>query len=152
MILLGRSFSRGCARNGFSLVEVVVAIGIVAVALIGIFVLVQTGFKTYRDAMNSTVTSSIAQQMISQYILADFDSLAGNVTLTNYFDERGLLLSMADTSRAIYIATGMITNGPVAGVDPSRLCTVQVKITSPTQPEFHRDFISYLARQGAGGH
>ena len=49
------------STNGFSLVEVSVALGIVAFALIAILGLVPVGMKSARDAENDTRSSLIAQ-------------------------------------------------------------------------------------------
>jgi len=54
------------SSNGFSLVEVTVAIGIVAFALIAVIGLIPVGMKSARDAENDTRSSMIAQDAYSR--------------------------------------------------------------------------------------
>ena len=86
--------------NGFSLIEMVIAIGIVSFALVATLGLLQKGLFTFRDSMNSAVASQIGQRMINSAEQADFTGLS---TATNYFDEQGHLLP-ANSTTFIYQA------------------------------------------------
>jgi len=59
----------------FSLVEVVIAIGIVSFAFVGILGLLPAGMHQFRGAINTTVCTQIAQQIISDAQQTDFDTL-----------------------------------------------------------------------------
>jgi len=134
-------------RAGFSLVEVVMAIGIAVFALVGIFALLQNGLATYRNAMNSTISASISQQVLSQYLLADFDKLSALPPQTSYYDERGLPLSDG-LSNSIYTCVANVLPNPILGVDVDNLLAVHIVVSSPTQPQFRKEFTSWIARQG----
>lgn len=88
----------------FSLVEVTIAIGIVAFGFVAIFGLLPTGMTIFRQSINTTVTAQIAQRIINDARQTDFDALitdAGNSTIAlspanmtgrkavRYFDDQG---------------------------------------------------------------
>jgi uncharacterized protein (TIGR02598 family) len=102
--------ARGLAQSGFSLVEVVLAVGVVAFAFVGILGLLPAGMHQFRGAIDDTVCSEIAHQVIADAQQTDFDTLIdkdnvpgendGNSYFTfrapkvsqpefRYFDERG---------------------------------------------------------------
>lgn len=102
-----RRFDRVLKRfSGFSLVEVTLAIGIVASAVVVVVGLFPSGMNTFRQAMNASVGGQIAQQLISEAQQTDFDTLRSpnnipvapdydypvNTTfnkLDRYFDDQG---------------------------------------------------------------
>lgn len=61
--------------SGFSLVEVTLAIGIVASAAVVVVGLFPSGMNTFRQAMNASVGGQIAQQLLSEAQQTDFDVL-----------------------------------------------------------------------------
>ncbi len=83
---------------GFSLVEVTLAIGIVASAVVVVVGLFPSGMNTFRQAMNTSVGGHIAQQLLSEAQQTDFDVLVPPATYTasttfnkpdRYFDDQG---------------------------------------------------------------
>lgn len=118
---LGAAFQRSAfrreanIRGGFSLVEVVLAIGVVAFAFIAIFGMLPTGMGISRQAMDASVGSQIAQRVINDAQQTDFSELlkdASGKTIagTNqtgrkavrYFDDQGGELTEASRHLAIY--------------------------------------------------
>jgi uncharacterized protein (TIGR02598 family) len=99
-------------QAGFTLVEVVIAISIVAFGIIAVFGLLPAGLGIFRQSIETTVSSQILQQIISEVQETDFDQLikdktdnpisAGTtgVKATRYFDDQGKELTAA--TRAIY--------------------------------------------------
>lgn len=132
---------------GFSLVEVVLALGVAAFAIIGIFALTQTGLVSFRDSQNESVGVSIGQQVLAQYMLARYDVLATSGPVTNYYDVRGLDTS-SDSTNAIYRSVSGISAATGLSSTTNNLLRLQVEITSPTQPYWKKSFISFIARQG----
>ncbi len=135
-------------RRGFSLVEVTIALGIAVVAVIGIFALLQSGLGAYREAMNSSVSASIAQQVVSDHLLAEFDAMVQAGSSTGYYDERGIRLGASNAAQAVYVSESEILSSPVTNMSSNNLVTLRVAISSPVQPRFEKIFISYLARRG----
>src|SRR6185295_16320098 len=68
-------------RRGFSLVELAIALGILAVAVIGLMALMPTGMSQARNAMDITITAQIAQRILSDAEQADFDELIDRTAL-----------------------------------------------------------------------
>ena len=88
----------GRTRAGFSLVEVTLAIGIVAFAFVAVFGMLPTGLGLFRETMNTAVGSEIAQRVINEAKQADFTVLTQGATGTagetlrkplRYFDVQG---------------------------------------------------------------
>ena len=105
------------ARGGFTLVEVVMAIGIVSFAFIGIFALLPAGLGVFRQAMDTSIGAQIAQRIVGEIEQTDFDSLVpsagsrptgrdqgptGNFYLLpyRYFDDQGIEV-LYDTATAV---------------------------------------------------
>ena len=74
-------------RSGFSLVEITVALGIIAFAFVSIFGLLPTGLTTFRRAMDISISSQISQRLINDAQQTDFTTLKS--TEVRYFDSDG---------------------------------------------------------------
>ena len=135
-------------RQAFSLVEVALALGVAVFAAIGLLGLLQSGLSNYREAMNSSISSAIGQQVVSDSMLAEFDKLAASPPATNFYDERGIPLPNNQASNAIYVSSAEILPGTISGIARTNVIGLQVTVTSPTQPLFKKTFVSYIARQG----
>ncbi len=127
---------------GFSLVEVVLAIGIVAFGILAVFGLLPAGLSILRESIETTVSSQILQQIISEAQETDFDQLikdsTGNaisagstgVKALRYFDDQGGELT--DPTRAIYHVNTRIKPATESPADPPftnpDLATVTVQV------------------------
>lgn len=60
---------------GFSLVEVALAIGIVAFAFVALLSLLPAGLTTFRRALDISICTQIAQRIVSEAQMVDFDVL-----------------------------------------------------------------------------
>lgn len=82
----------GCHRSfkldGFSLVEVCVALGIVSFAVIAILGLIPSGLNTLKDSTAETVRAQIVRSIAASALTANFSSLNTNAC----FDNDGQLL------------------------------------------------------------
>ena len=68
-------------ERAFSLVEVVLAIGVVAFAFIAIMGLIPAGLNQFRKAMDTTVCAQIAQRVINEAQETDFNILIDQANL-----------------------------------------------------------------------
>ncbi|MEI8107461.1 MAG: Verru_Chthon cassette protein B [Verrucomicrobiota bacterium] len=75
----------GRGTRGFSLVEIVLAIGVVAFAFLAIFSLLPVGLGIFREAMDTSVSAQIVQRVVSDATETDFDQLIGNPVKGNYY-------------------------------------------------------------------
>lgn len=67
--------SRPCNAAGFSLIEVAIAVGILAVALVALLGLMPGGMSNFRKAMDTSVTAQIAQRIMHDLGQAEFNEL-----------------------------------------------------------------------------
>jgi uncharacterized protein (TIGR02598 family) len=88
--------------QGFSLIEVVIAVGVAAFVLVALLGLLPVGLTTFRSSMNSAVGTEIIQRVVGDVQAADFDSISGQTF--RYFDEQGSELPAASNNapRCIY--------------------------------------------------
>lgn len=111
-------------RGGFSLVEVSLALGIVAIAFVALLGLIPTGLGNFRAAMNTQTTSEIFRRLSAELQETDFDVLLDAKVASGgggaefyqlplrYFDEQGQELKVGNPSnltseeaaRAMYTA------------------------------------------------
>jgi len=98
-----RTRSRGAvSERAFTLVEVVLALGVASFGLIAMMGLLTVGLKTFHDTISQTTETEIAQQMANQLQLANFSSVSAQGASTNYgFTQEGLL---TNTANALYFA------------------------------------------------
>lgn len=89
------SLSRLAASKGFSLVEVVMAIGIIAFAFVALFGLLPTGLKVFRESVDGANETWILQSLNSMAQVTEWSKLpklgheqGGDIY---YFDEEGRL-------------------------------------------------------------
>jgi prepilin-type N-terminal cleavage/methylation domain-containing protein len=62
-------------RRGFSLVEIALAVAVLAIALVGLLALMPSGVGNFRKAMDTSVTAQIAQRILQDAEQAEFDAL-----------------------------------------------------------------------------
>ncbi len=61
--------------HGFTLVEIAIAIGILAVALVALMGMLPAGMSNFRKAMDTSVTAQIAQKILQDMEEAEFDEV-----------------------------------------------------------------------------
>jgi uncharacterized protein (TIGR02598 family) len=110
----------------FSLIEVVIAIGIFAFAIVPIIGLLGSGMGTLKDSMSDTVRTDIARRIVGEYQRMPYSSL---VASTNFFDSEGVRLASSN-AETIFLAIATLSNPPsLIGTDTNtaRLFTVTVR-------------------------
>src|SRR5256885_2028896 len=84
--------------TGFTLIEVALAIGVIAFAFVALLALLPAGLTTFRSSMNISVGAQIFQKVVNDAEQADFDALVKQETADGtsfavlplrYFDEEG---------------------------------------------------------------
>jgi uncharacterized protein (TIGR02598 family) len=129
----------GVPRGGFSLVEVVIALGIVTFAIVALIGLFGVGLQASKQASEDTETSAMACQILNQYR----NGTVGSGTNTSFlFDSQGVLTTV--TSNAFYVCTFSTT---VAGttVPDSYLIKATAQITWPyTVSDSKRPFTNLI--------
>jgi len=125
------------SRSGFSLVEVVLALGICSFAMLAIVGMIPVGLSTFQDAMTTTVQSQIMQRIAGDVLLADYSNLAGSVQET-YYNEQGTsvdaatAVDLAYTAR-VYQPEDISEVGAELSVTPGEKVVIKIARTSPGQ-------------------
>ena len=124
--------SRASQRSGFSLVELVLAIGIVSFAFLALFALVPAGLTTFRQTMNTTIGSQIVHRIINEAQQTDYPALISAPLSERYFDDQGNEVQTIENS--VYTAqvtvTAPTTLPNTSTPDSTSLATVVVKLAS----------------------
>ena len=99
-----QSVRRLAAVKGFTLVETVLALGVVSFAMVGMLGMVPIGLENSRKAMNLTVEPSIVQSVAGDLQRTEYKMLAnpGAKGSTLYFDDQGVPVATADNPNRIY--------------------------------------------------
>lgn len=122
-------------RKGFSLVEVVMALGIISFAFISLLGMLPLGLGTFRSAMDTSLSSHILQQISSQVQATDFDDLAELADTSFAFDDQGNKVSDSSPStiynvRIVLVQSGSQTQTELPGAISANLATLSVQIAS----------------------
>ncbi len=119
-------------RSGFSLVELVLAIGIVSFAFVTLFSMVPIGMSVFRQAMDTTVGSQIVHRVINEAQQTDYPTLIAAPTTERYFDDQGNeVQSIADSIYTVDVTVTAPTAMPNASTpDSTSLATVVVRLAN----------------------
>ncbi len=137
--VLGRLARRRASTAGFSLVEMVLALGVLAFAVIPLFGLLPMGMTTFRKAMDASVTTQISQRIVNEAQQTDFNTFIATTPSIRYFDDQGEEMTTAAGTAgtapagAIYQVGVHVTSAPtLPGADNSNenLATVTVQIAN----------------------
>ncbi len=109
----------------FSLVEVVMALGIVSVALVALIGLFSVGLNAGKHASDDTETASVGWQMINQFRSGPIEA---GTNFSYLFDYQGLMTTNA--SEAFYFCTLTTTVAGTTGSD-QYLIKATAQITWP---------------------
>lgn len=99
--------------RGFSLVEVVLAVGIVSFALLPLMALLPVGLRTVKNSMTQTVTAAIAQQIRGELLQASLP--IGSLGI-EYYTSDGIKTTATDANNPFYYtATFSLSATTIAG-------------------------------------
>ncbi len=127
-----RAHGRRRRSGGFSLVEVALALAIMAFASASIISLIPFGLTSFRQAMNNTIESEIVQGLTNDISLSDFGNLKNMAVAqgtTYYFDAEGRRQTGA--TGALYTAKIKFTDlSPAASTNPLSTLTASAGTTA----------------------
>ena len=134
------------SRSGFSLVEVTLAIGIIAVALVAIMALIPVGLNSSRDAIDATRSSLIGQDVqtrVKSSVTSATFLGSSDVKLPPWFYDRdGVFVDVTANgySSVVYRAEAIIHstwNAAPPNVDATVLRPVTVSLGWQINPTTH---------------
>ncbi len=125
-------------RRGFSLVEVVLSLAIIATAFVALIGVLPAGLGASRDAANSSITGfileSVHQRLSGQPLQAGAPSIS-----PLYFDADGLYIapdaSQADLNRRAYRADIELSASPQPLLNTRDLLFVRIALSWPIQTD-----------------
>jgi len=117
-------------RSGFSLVEVVLAIGIVAFAFIAVMGLIPVGLTVFNRSVNSTVQAQIAQRLFGEAQQVRFEDLSTITDSGRFYDAEGLPVGEGNTPPVGGFIYHAVVNPPTeVFLDNAYVRTVTVDIS-----------------------
>jgi uncharacterized protein (TIGR02598 family) len=161
-------FPRRGAKMAFTLIEVVMAMAVVAFALLAITGLLPIGLQTMRDSQNDQATGMIANQIRGDLQQVAFTQDPNNPnpqivlsTLVNsnyYYTVEGLKTNSATTAAQVYYrASFAVTNAGVNGTAfggtatlPSNAAVVTVNLAYPAPAYTHSTTFTLFATRQVG--
>lgn len=135
---------------GFSLVEVVLAVGIMALGVVTILGLLPHGLEMSRKTANEMAEARIIEHIVGEMQSTDWQSLNSYGQQMRYFDDQGLELPSLSTAEARfalnYVARVEVpqldvrlpTNSPTTAVNQN-LRRVTIRMVAAPLPDFNFD-------------
>ncbi len=124
----------GNGNKAFSLIEVVIAIGIVSFAFVCLLGLLPVGLAAFRQSIDTTVGSQIVQRVVNEAQQTDYSSLTTSGTTQRYFDDQANEVTAANANNSIYTVqvtvSGTTALPNTVGAQSSNLATVSVQIAN----------------------
>jgi len=111
---------------GFSLIEVIVLIVVVAVALVGVLLVFQTSVRSSADPQVQKQALAVAEALLDEILLASYDALPGTGARADFDD--------VDDYAGYSTAGGIrdIQGNPVAGLAAYDITAVTVTVVALT--------------------
>jgi len=113
---------------GFSLIEVVLALGICAFALVSMMSVMPVSLDSARNALEITRIAKAFQQVTSELTQSKFADVAAMTTATKYFDDEG---NPTDASGKYFTVLATVAGSPIANQSSGSLLRVKLSAQTP---------------------
>lgn len=142
-------------RSGFSLVEVTLAIGLVAFAFVALLGLLPIGWTVFKNGMETSVRSQIFQRVVTDAQQTDFSVLASQPEQLRYFDNEGVEVSGTLQGQSVYTVRLRVNPSTVLpnAATSANLLTLQVDVAKdpahakdPFKNGTNRTYPAYVSR------
>lgn len=137
--------SSGRRASAFSLIETVLALGIMGLAITALLGLLPHGIQMSKKAADASAQSRIIDVISSRLSSLPFDELQAQDQQRVLFDDQGVQLGAENSQSAIYVARVLVYTGtrgvtlPGAASTESLVARVVVQITNIPNPDFNFD-------------
>lgn len=117
----------------FSLVEVVLALGILSFAFVGLLGLLPVGLNTFRQSVNALVALQITQRVVNEAQQTDFNTFVKNQQAVRYFDDEGNELLNA-TGAIYYVNVRILPEVTVPGATQTNVNLAEITVQVANNP------------------
>jgi uncharacterized protein (TIGR02598 family) len=163
--MLQRTYKRS-NQQGFSLIEVAMAMAITAFAILTTIAVFPLALKTFQESRNDTIAAQIVQQIVNEFNLSDVATIYRNCDSANatnrdpirqdirYYDDQGVLTTEDSRDRPpIYTATINVGIPQVPAGAPQlstglMVLEVDLNIKSSTAAQKNKNYSIFIANQG----
>jgi prepilin-type N-terminal cleavage/methylation domain-containing protein len=116
------------SEEGFSLLEVLIAITILTVALLGLGLMQVTAIRANRDSYQFGQASALAEQVLEQMKAAPFDNIAtsGGIAGGSPILSETAMDALPSAQKAVVNGVTYYQAWDVAGTDPKKITTYVV--------------------------
>ncbi len=108
----------GSFQHGFSLIEVTIALGVFAFAMIPIIGLVSSGMKSLRGSMDDGVRGEIVRKVVAEAGRVPYTNLSSFNGSNSFFDDEGVQQASSN-AQTIFVASSSV----YAATPPSLITT-----------------------------
>lgn len=139
------------AARAFSLVEMVISLGIASFAMVSLVGLIPLGLKTSREAIDTTVQSQMVQMIRNQVLLDNFEKLQDHWDGRKlYFDDQGLQVEDESAPTRVFTADVDVQMAKAANsaLPESDVRTIVVRIFNRAAPFNGSTYTLVLANTG----
>ena len=120
------SVSASIGSSGFSLVEVAMALGIIAFSVMALIGLIPTGLSTFHKAVGLSVGTQIVQHVVADVQQSDFSQLSQQNTPL-YFDDQGNQVASSKFLYEVNVVVNTPAGMPGGGTSPN-LASVLIEV------------------------
>jgi len=135
------------STSGFTLVEVTLALGIFAFALVAMIGLLPVAMKSTRESIDIAAATQIANQIVATYVQEDF-ALSGSEII--YFDDYGAIYE-GNGDGWLYradVALGTVAFEEESQILTENLARLSVEVSSLRNPQNPHRFSFLLVNDG----
>lgn len=128
---------RNCCKalKGFSLIEVTLALGVTAVALITLIGMVPVGLNTFRTAIETTVRTDVTRRIIADLQQTPFASIS-NSSSPIYFTDEGIPVGNSPTTNSVFkVDYSVDSNAKLPGASTNTTSLKRVFVKFYTQQD-----------------
>jgi len=117
-------------ERGFTLVEVLLALGIVSFAFMALCGMLPVGLKTYRDAMDATCRANIVRVISAELAQAPYATIDAWNGQERFFSDQGLEVASAAAARFRVKYVNILSGTSLFGAINSSLKPVTIEISA----------------------
>ncbi len=115
--------------RAFSLVEIVISVGIVSFAFVALMGMIPVGLSTFENSIDATMEAQISQRLFSEAQQANFSNLTALTADGRFYDYEGFPIGQGATAPSDGFVYHAVMNAPTAAfINNTRVRTITIDI------------------------